>query len=189
MSILAIPAINSLGNARNLNSGGNQYAGLLNIGRSNSMSKNVMTAIVLITDQNSDGAYRAATLLEYNLEDATPQWKQIGKWENLPTGIIVDKHAPDSTFLDNKINPLPFSAGDDLPIQYKGAKVHSYASRIFLPNGSLSNPDKPAQLQLVEGVLQDSNIIYTRQNGSGKAANFYRIAIIGATGRTIVERL
>lgn len=166
---------------------GNQIAFFVDQARQHSMSKNVMTALVLNTDDNTGGGHRAFTLLEYNAEDAAPEWKQVSQWLNLPTGVVVDASGS-ATFLDNTVNPLPFAANSTLPVKYQGAQVGSYAARVFLPSGALSNPDFPAQIQLVEGLRQGSATVYTRPAAGGGAANWYRISIIGATGRGKIER-
>lgn len=191
MASLAVPALNSVTKANSLTNGGNLVASLVEQARQHSMSANVMTALVLITGSNNgEGDYRAFTLLDYNAEDATPQWKQVAKWEYLPTGVVVDKNSPDCTFLSNSANPLPFTSSSDPvpPVNYHGQSVANYAARVFLPNGGLSNPISAAKIQLVEGVVQGGALVYTHPGSSGTAANYYRVAIIGATGRGKIER-
>ncbi len=179
---LIVPVMNTGGK---LASSGNRIAGLADQARQRSMSRNVMTALILNTDAATGGDYRAFTLLEYNAEDVSPQWKQVAQWESLPTGIVVDT---DSAFLSNSPNPLPFATASTLPVTYQNTAVSSYAARVFMPSGALNNPGYPAQIQLVEGVRQGSATIYTRPNAAGNPANWYRIAIIGATGRGKIER-
>jgi hypothetical protein len=140
-----------------------------------------MTALVM-TDQGATGDYRAVALLEYNAEDAAPQWKLITKWENLPAGVLVDAA---SSFLSTAGGALPFVAP---VLNYRGNPVSNYASRVFLPKGGLSTPADPAQIKLVEGIVQGGSVTYTRPAPGGGAANFYTIAIVGATGRTKIVR-
>jgi prepilin-type N-terminal cleavage/methylation domain-containing protein len=184
LSALIAPVVSSIGKASSLVTTGNKLAVLVDQARQNSMARNVMTALV-ITDQGTTGDYRAATLLEYNAEDTAPQWKQITKWENFPVGVLVDTLAEGSSFLSTAGGALPF-----VPpvLKYRGNPVTNYASRVFLPNGGLSTPTGPAQIKLVEGIVQDGSVTYTRPASAGKAANFYTIAIVGATGRTKIAR-
>ncbi|MFA7342977.1 MAG: prepilin-type N-terminal cleavage/methylation domain-containing protein [Terrimicrobiaceae bacterium] len=165
---------------------GNQIAFLVDQARQHSMSKNVMTALVLNTDDNTGGGHRAFTLLEYNAEDAAQEWRQVSQWLNLPTGIVVESET-NSSFIDNSPSSLPFAADSTLPVKYQGAQVGNYAFRVFLPSGALSKPSSAAEIQLVEGSRQGSRTAYTRP-GAGGAANWYRISIIGATGRGKIER-
>ena len=60
--------------------------------------------------------------------------------------------------------------------------------RIFLSNGALQNPEKPAQLRLVEGFYENRRVTYTRPDGQGKPANYYDVAILGLTGTTKMSR-
>jgi hypothetical protein len=101
---------------------------------------------------------------------------------------MVDPDVSDSTFLSNVVNPLPFASDLMLPVKYQGASVSSYACRVFLPAGGLTNPAYPARIQLVEGLLKGSKAVYTHPGTGGGAANWYGITIVGATGRGIVER-
>jgi len=174
LSALIAPAVSSIGKATSLVTAGNKLAALVDQARQNSMAKNVMTAL-LMTDQGAGNW--AAVLMEYSAEGASPQWKTITKWENLPTGVLVNTN--DSSFITNSGVALHFVAP---ALNYRGNPVSSYASRIFLPNGGLSTPTDPAQIKLVEGIVQGGSTTYTRP------ANFYTIAIVGATGRTKIVR-
>jgi hypothetical protein len=184
LTSLVAPMFNTGGK---LTSSGNQIATLVEQARPHAMSKNVLTALILNTDADTAGAYRAFVLLEYNAEDEVPQWKQLSQWQNLPTGVVVDT-ATASSFLSDSPDPLPFTTSSPLPVNYQGVAVDGYAARVFLPSGALSNPGIPAKIQLVEGDRQGSGTSYTRPTASGGAANWYRIAIIGSTGRGKIER-
>jgi hypothetical protein len=43
-------------------------------------------------------------------------------------------------------------------------------------------------LRLVEGYLQGNQVIHTRHDATGKALNYYDIAIVGLTGTTKISR-
>jgi prepilin-type N-terminal cleavage/methylation domain-containing protein len=196
-----LPAVNGFGRSAALTSAGNLVTNLANYARQEAVSKNTMTALVVLTGQSvpqkTDQYYRAATIIEY---DPVAGWNQLGNWELLPSGIIFDcNDATNCSFLANSPQPFPFlSHQTSAALSYQGQPVISqgqpasgqigYAARIFLSNGSLQNPDKPAQLRLVEGYLQGSQVIYTRRGQTGLPANYYDIAIVGMTGMTKVDR-
>lgn len=185
LMVLAAPVLNP---GSKLAGSGNRIVALVDRARQHSASNNVMTALVLITDANTGGDYRAFTLLEYNAENSALGWKQVAPWENLPPGVMVDTDVSGSTFLSNTVHPLPFTHDSMLPAKYQGASISSYACRVFLPAGGLTNPASPARIQLVEGQLKGANVVYTRPGAGGGSANWYAVAIVGATGRGIVER-
>jgi hypothetical protein len=96
------------------------------------------------------------------------------------------------TFL--KFSPTSFLASASQPqpavppARFQGVQVKRFAGRIFTASGSLLNPEAPAQLRLVEGFLQGSRTIYTRPGKDGAPANYYAIALLGATGIARVDR-
>jgi len=192
LSTLTMMSLSSMGKSSALSVAGNRLSTLVNQARQNSMSKNVMTALVLVTGHAGSPAanpdYRALALLEYNAADSNPAWKQVSQWENLPTGIVVDTSTTDCTFLSNSGTSLPYLTAGVLPSPYQGASIGTYASRVFMPSGGLYQSGTSSKIQLVEGLVQGSSVIHTHPGVGGIAANYYRIAIIGATGRTKIER-
>jgi prepilin-type N-terminal cleavage/methylation domain-containing protein len=193
ISALVVPAVNGFGRSGALTTGGNLVANLANFARQEAVSKNTMTALVVLGAQGTTQDYRAVAVLEYS---PIVGWSQVGNWEVLPVGILVDpSDTANCTFLTNSPDPFPFLTNGggqkNPPILYQGQQVgdHSgYAARIYLSNGALQNPDKAAQLRLVEAYLQGTQVIYTSRDKSGKAANYYDIAIIGMTGTTKISR-
>ncbi len=189
---LIVPVLNSFSRTNSLVGGGDMVTNMIALARQTATSKNTMTALVLLGKQGSaDADYRAFTVLQYNVAQQT--WVQNTPWALLPTGIIVDcSDTTNCTFLQNSPTAFPDLASGQTtpPVLYQQKNVTSFAARIFLPNGGLSNAQYPAQIRLVEGsLLQGTQITYTHPVPSTSApANYYDIAVLGATGQTKVGR-
>lgn len=187
LAAMTLPALRGLLGSNRLVTAGNSVAGLVGFARQQAISKGTMTALLLLANQGTDADYRAFTVLEFNHERG---WTQATKWQTLPTGVLVDFQDPQQcTFMANSPVPFPFLDGPPVqanpPVRYQNVPIKSsggYAARIFMPSGSLQNPESPAQIRLVEGVLQGNGIVRT---GS---ANYYEVAIIGATGGLKIRR-
>lgn len=193
---LAVPAFQNLGQANSLSSAGNTTANLVSAARQNSVSRNVLTAFVVLTGTGTEADYRTFGLFERGVSST---WQQIGAWESLPTGIVVDaKDHNNCSFLENSpIRPALTDGDGSTSIRFAGKPVESsqLAFRVFLPTGSLSNPEWAAQLRLVEGTIEGSaashTVRYARRSGgdsSETATNYYDVAIIGTTGAPKVIR-
>lgn len=193
---LAVSAVGQFGRSTGLVTGGNLVANLAAFARQNSMTKSTLTALVLLGEHGSEDDYRTLTVLEYR---RTEGWAQVTPWQKLPTGVVVDRFGesdakdPDNgTFLKYP-TAFPFLTGPyptqkNAPVFHEGKQVTKYAARIFTASGSLQNPQTPAQLRLVEGQTEGGQMRYTRPGAGGRAANYYDIALIGATGLARVDR-
>jgi prepilin-type N-terminal cleavage/methylation domain-containing protein len=187
----SVPAFQSLGRATALASSGNTLASLASSARQNSASRNVLTALIVLTGTGTEADYRTVGLYEYGTFGF---WQQVGKWETLPTGIVIDaKDTENCSFLENSPQmPRLIDGSGESSIRYLGAQVpaNAFAVRIFVPTGSLSNPDKPAQIRLVEGFIEAPHTVrYTHRSSAGdSAANYFDLAIVGATGATKINR-
>jgi prepilin-type N-terminal cleavage/methylation domain-containing protein len=207
---IVVPVTNSALQATALTTAGNQTTQVFEYARQRAMSGNVLTAVVLLTNQSAAGSGtsssndflksvdgRVLTVLEYvppNPADpnSQPSWKQIMEWTMLPDGVAVDvssSAANAHSFFSKGPSPFPFLKDKGAPVAYLGSgsplKEGSYAARVFLPSGGLLNPNDPAQFQLVMGRVIRGVTQYQEKNGP---VNYYRISLIGATGRTKVER-
>jgi prepilin-type N-terminal cleavage/methylation domain-containing protein len=196
---LLAPAVSNIGRARTLTISGNKVAQMATLARQTAMSKNVLTALVVLTDHNSEGRYRALTVIEHQLSTATgadgtraASWHQVTNWETLATGCVVDVDINNCSFLEDSPDLPNF---DNAQLRYLNTNVRKeeIACRMFLPSGGLSNPDKPAQIRLVEGFIEGeegaAKVRYTRPaNGGQVSANYYDISIIGTTGAVKVSR-
>jgi prepilin-type N-terminal cleavage/methylation domain-containing protein len=188
---LAAPAFQSIGRGTALTSAGNVLTSMVSSARQNSASRNVLTAMIVITGTGTEADYRTVGLYEYGAEG---YWQQFGRWETLPTGIVVDaQDVVNCSFLENSPTlPRLRDPEGNSSIRYLGTPIpkESFAARIFVPTGALSNPDKSAQLRLVEGFVTGPNTIAFshRKAGANGPANFFDLAIVGATGATKASR-
>ena len=189
-----VPAVSGMGRSTSLVTGGNMVTNLANFARQTALSKNTMTALVVLGNQGTPEDYRTLAVLEYVAGGAG--WSPVTGWQTLPDGIAVDTERADSTILDHSpVFPQPQTAGlavpKNPPVFYRQQQVRDgdgYAARIFLPRGALQNSQDPAQIRLVEGFVQAGQVVRTRRDGSGKSANFFDVTIIGATGIAKVSR-
>lgn len=181
LTTLVAPAFNNLGKSSLLSAEGNRVFNLVNYAGQNSISKNAMTALVVI-DPQSGSAYRAFALFEC-LPEST-DWKQISPWETLKDGIVLDP-STFSTFTDSSTQPQPA-----LPLmRYRNGTVGTYKYVVFLPNRSLLQ-NTSAQLKLAEGIVPSgaSTPTYTRPGTDGTPANYYAVTVLGPTGRPKIDR-
>lgn len=193
MAGLIVPAMTSLGKSSALNVSADVVVNLANLGRETSMSKNAMTALIVLTDPSLSGADRTFVLMELDprSDGSQPQssdWKQISKWESLNSGVVSDP----SSLTFNKSTDAPGTAGVPTPafpsIVYNGQTVGSYSYVIFLPGGNLLSGTSP-QIQLVEGIVSSGAVTYTRPvAGGGAPANYYSLTVLTSTGRVKIDR-
>ncbi|PTX99516.1 hypothetical protein DB346_16905 [Verrucomicrobia bacterium LW23] len=185
-----VPALGGfgLGRGAQLNYSGNQVANLINLARQNSMSKNVMTALVVITDPSVLQGGQGIILMELKPRTdgatATPaDWKPVTKWETLGAGSIVDRFVSFETEQPQPAFPA---------FRYGTASIAaSYNYIVFLPGGNLLGSAGTSQIRLTEGFFPkgDSAPVLTRRGANGQPVNTYNITILGATGRTKIDRL
>lgn len=185
---LTVPMTAGMIGASRLTTGGHKVAGLVSSARQTAMSKNTMTALVLLAHQNSDEDGRAFTILEY---DPGEGWVQSQPWEVLPDGVVVDlSNSADCTFMANSPSLFPFVSNGqpNPPVQHRGSPVQppdGYAARLFLPGGGLANAEVPARIRLVEGSVAQGTVVYA---GGGTVSNYCDITIIGDTGQIKIDR-
>jgi hypothetical protein len=166
------------------------------------MSKNSMTALVVLTDPQLNNAYRCASLME--LPNQTEVWKQIASWETLSPGAIVDP-GPNGNPDANPSHPYQFSFNTKAdqtptpgvpqqpfpPITYGGKTANSYSYEIFLPNGSLLS-GSAVQIRVAEGFVSSgvpTVPTYTQPDPHGGGpVNYYQVTILAGTGRTKIDR-
>jgi prepilin-type N-terminal cleavage/methylation domain-containing protein len=190
--LMAITAAGLTGalQAMSLTNSGGKVTQVMEAARQRAMTGNVMTAVIFVTRAGQNGDGRALTIAE--CPPGGP-WVQTREWELLPDGIVVDLDAPadHASFLANSPERFPFNNGQTgSPVKYNGFDLApgSYAARVFLPGGGLLNPNDAAVLQVVQGTMEQGKVNYNHRNTSGKPANYFRVALLGATGKTKVER-
>ena len=189
---IVVPALSGMGRGTSLVTAGNMVNNMAGLARQHAMSRNTLTALLVLANQGTDADYRAVSVLEYKPGTG---WSQLGGWEMLPVGITVDAgDTQECSFLLRSPNPFPFLSAtnqDNPPVTFQSLPIRSpdgYAARIFTPGGGLQNPAAPAQIRLVEGRVEGGAIRYTNRNVAGKPANYFDIAIVGATGATKTSR-
>lgn len=183
---MLLPAFNGLQKSGLLTTAGNTVMNMASLARQDAISKNTISALVVLGNQGTEDDYRAVCVMEYTTGLG---WAVTRNWEKMPVGVLVDfTDTRNSTFFLNQSERFPFidrpPTQPDPPFQYQGRSVQpgAYAFRIFLPNGSLQNPEENAQIRIVQGVKAGSEINYTNKGGEATAQNFYDIVILGATG-------
>jgi prepilin-type N-terminal cleavage/methylation domain-containing protein len=196
---LLVPAFTGIGRGHALKAGGDSVANLAMLGRQNSLTKNAMTALIMIGDPTRADNHRSFGLFELvPREDGTEvesfDWRQLGQWETLPDGIVADFCG----FTESSTPMLP-----PFPIlMCKGSKVDRFSYLVFLPSGRLFRDDYISQpaggastagvahVRVVQGFFASSGTVtYTSaKTGAGQPANFYDLSIISATGRLKIDR-
>lgn len=179
---ISLPALR-LNTSHNLAATGNRLTTLIQFARQNAMTKNALTAVVLMTSAQTDADYRAVTLLEWNPELG---WKQLTGWELFPNGIVVDKEAAQCSFIQHSQAQLPHA--EQLTLIYHGKPIDHYACRVFSPSGGLTDENVAAEIPLVEGQVRNGELILLHRDSQGNPANYYRVVVIPGSGRTVIER-
>lgn len=196
MTIMAAIGISALGttSAQKLNSAGNEVADLVNQARQNAISKDKMTALVVVSGtNNTDVDYRVLVIWEY--DPANNAWQQASKWITLPEGTTIDP-TPDATtaFFGNSPGSSPTPASAALPaMKYLSNDVTPRMYVIFLPGGQIIQ-----QAQLSTPVLRvvggkwngDGTVTYipNQKNADGDPINYYDIYINNYTGMAKIGR-
>ena len=193
MVAFVVPAVSNFGRSTGLVAAGNMIVNLASSARQTAMTKNTLTALVLLANQGSDDDFRAVTVLEYNTVSG---WVQSTQWQHFAPGVVVDSDPANSSFLLNSAKfPFLNYAGrppqPDPPVSYDGKPLNGSASvraRIFLPSGGLQNAESAAQIRLVEGFRANGTTVVTNRGSGGTSANYYDVAIVPATGMTKISR-
>ena len=184
----AFAAFAGAGRGSRLTTAGNSVSQLALLARQNSLAKNAMTALVVIGNSGTEGDYRAFGLFEIvprtDGEPAGPgDWSPLGTWETMPDGVVAD----DCTFAASTVTMSP-----EFPsMTYRGAVVTDYRYIVVLPNGSLLQRSGASCVRLVTGYRSPGTqaVTYTAAKGTdGKAANFYQVCLLAATGRVRINR-
>lgn len=163
--------------SRQLESTGLKVANILELARQNSMSRDAMTAVVLTTI----GSPQVAVFeLRPRIDGAaltSADWIQVGRWEVLPDGIVVDK----DTFADGAAAATPAPPVPRLKGQTVKPEEFSYAT--FLPSGRLADSNS-ATLRFAAG--QGGSAFQTASDGD--PVNYFKLTVISATGRVKIDR-
>jgi hypothetical protein len=134
------PALLSSQKSSRLTESGNRLADMASLARQSALSRNVITALVLVSgsgDASVDG--RAAALLEM-APDRT--WKQASGWVFLADGVKATDATTGGT--------LPAGAGlPALKVRGKPVDVSQCRSFVFYPDGRMDgDPQQPRRLSV-----------------------------------------
>lgn len=168
---------------------GERVSALISLARQSAMTKNALTALIIVTDPQSDGSFRAISLWEAlpRPDGTTPvpgDWKQLTKWDRIRTGVV---------FTPPALDPPSKATNPAFPqFKYGGVtldQASGFACKIFLPSGGLLGGQHGA-IKLAEGFVtaKAPSPSYTNKNNAGEPANTYTITIIAATGHSVIER-
>jgi len=199
MSIVAafatygIPGLKSFAE---LNTACNQVANLVDLAKETAISKNEMTAVVVITDPTV--ARHNQILVAYELQpttDGSPptsaNWKQLTSFKMLPGGAVVDPTSSTFTFNNSTdASPLAGVPATSFPaITFDNQKVSSFKYVVFTAGGSLLS-ENPAIIRISPGVFPtgSSSVVYTGGTKSGAPLNYYNLTILAATGNVKIDR-
>ncbi len=185
MMAAALPAFSG-GRARQLAMGGNQIVDLANQARQNSISKGVMTALVMVNGVDPEWNYRLFTLVEMQTAaNGSVTWSQAIPWQILPKGVLVDSQS--STSFISGVPALSTSIGN---LKYAGKSIPqgSYVYQVFRPDGRLlSDPSvNPPTLRLIGAIIDSATSQVIKIDTGG--ANYYEITLNQYTGIPKVDR-
>ena len=189
---ISVPVFTHIGGANSLKSGGNQMEDLAEAARQNSMSKNAMTALIVPIDTTFDNRFRIATLLELTPHaDGTKltsgDWRQISKWEVLPTGVIVDA-GTSTTFDDTSSASTQLTPAFPASLRYGLISLKAFKYIVFLAGGNLLEASN-AQIRLDEGFYGATAATPTYTHAAGNLPlNYYDIFLLSGSGRTKIVR-
>jgi prepilin-type N-terminal cleavage/methylation domain-containing protein len=181
MAALLLPAFNSIGKSQLLSAQGNNLVNLIDLASQNSAAKNAMTAMIAIPGSSTNSV--GFGLFEYVPEGSG--WKQISKWETLKDGIVA--YYPNDAYKFTDYPSVKPPLLDFPAINYRGAAVPAFQYLIFLPSRSLLQSTS-AQVQVAEGFSSAGSITFTRPASGGGPANFYKVTVLGTTGRAKIDR-
>ncbi|MEZ0298524.1 MAG: Tfp pilus assembly protein FimT/FimU [Candidatus Methylacidiphilales bacterium] len=184
MTSFGMVSYQSLTKSRNLTLGGNLVVDLVNQARQNSISRNVMTALVMVNNSpNQEWNNRLFVLLELRQNDT--EWKYASMWHMLPTGVLVEPFASENF----TSSPSALLAISTPSLKFGGTTLASeaYVYQVFLSDGRLLG-DKIPKLHLVQGTMSNGAIQYTSAQQGSTPLNYYEITLNNCTGIPKIDR-
>ena len=206
LSALTLPALQR-STATQISTTGARVAGLLDAARQTAIMNRQPVAVALLTINPNSPQY--FTSLQWtsgtNAAGTNGYWKQISKWEALPTGIVLDSHditdasgthpsafqpttSPQPTDTTYQLPNLPYNKQTCSP----GTAPNGYSYLIFQADGSLYHndsgiPSSPCLFQIVQGNLTTAGAV-TYPGGKTTTVNYFRIVLSDDTGRAMIIR-
>jgi len=178
LAVFGAKALSQGGASGKISTGGNQIVDLINQARQNSMSKGVLTAVVMAkTVDATDANYRSFVLVEKGASDAA--WKPLTRWTSLPTGVAADP-IKSASFISQKpvFSPEPNNLPPLNGVMPTGGDC---AYQVFLPGGNVSTNG-------VSSSVERPTLHLVEQVRGGEANNYYKIVVNLLTGTTTIER-
>jgi prepilin-type N-terminal cleavage/methylation domain-containing protein len=179
-----------------LESSGNQVVDLVDQARQTAVSKNEMTALLVVTDPSN--ALRNQLMMVYELQSSangsaatSANWVPSTSWQILYNGVLADPNPSYFTF--NNSSDTSSTAGVPSPslpaITYLAQPVAAYKYVVFTADGGLLSGNS-ATVRISPGIFPQgsSTVVYTGGTTSGIPNNFYNITILGATGMVKIDR-
>lgn len=175
---------------------GNQVVDLIDLARQTAVSKNEMTALVVVTDPSV--GLRNQLLMVYELQmpvngsaPTSANWVPSTGWQMLYHGVLADPNPTYFTF--NNSSDSSSTAGVPSPsfpaINYLGQNVSTYKYLVFTADGSLLSGNS-ATVRISPGAFPQgsSTVVYAGGTTGGVPNNYYNITILGATGMVKIDR-
>lgn len=197
------PALKGIVNGSTLDTGAALLAGLLNQARSEAIAQHTIVRFAVATswpDATAEGNLRRVSL--WSLDTESGRYLQIGKWEDLPVGLVLEKEIPDyvsdAAYAQNDASTVRGSS--ILTDDADGESSFTTESTLgdiptryieFLPNGSARIPgatDRQAIFVATSGFADAGNHITHTAQTNGRAANWAQLNVDTLTGRTHVYR-
>lgn len=197
------PALKGIVNGSTLDSGASRLAGLLNLARNEAIAQHTIVRFAVATawpDVIAEGNLRRVSL--WALDPESGRYLQIGKWEDLPVGVVLEKEIPDyvrtaayaqsdaSTVRGSSVLTDEISADASFNTESSLGNIPTRYIE-FMPNGSARIPgsaDRQAIFVATNGFADAGNRITHTAQANGHAANWAQLNVDTLTGRTHIYR-
>jgi prepilin-type N-terminal cleavage/methylation domain-containing protein len=173
-----MPAFLNSRKASELTQAGNQLADAANLARETALTRNTITALVVVARPTTSTARQALLVVSYDAADE--QWKPIGSWMRLPIAAYVadmgGTQAAQGTVKANTIAPLA------LKLDGRTLSNTEYSAILFYPDGRMENGTDQTRLL--------STRFATDSAGSPSEAlqNYYDVVVNASTSTLRVVR-
>jgi Tfp pilus assembly protein FimT len=168
---------------RQLEVAGLKATELLELARQHAMTRGAMAAVVLIKGDKSQVGIFELRARQDGTAPTNQDWIQLGRWEILPDGLVVDQQTL-------RPGTETFAAGPPVPsLHGKTVAPADFSYAIFLPSGQLMN-SVPATLRLAAGRWDAAagTGVANEMGSDGDPANYFKLTVIAATGRVKIDR-
>jgi prepilin-type N-terminal cleavage/methylation domain-containing protein len=165
LATLTMPALMSSRKASILTHAGNSMADMASMARQSSLSRNVITALVISSKATDDPSTRqAARVLQY--DGMANSWMPLGGWIRLPESVSVQDNAPDTSAMMRLAEP---------GLKVDGATLTDYTAFVFYPDSHMDSMGATREL-LVTSSTEPT------------ARNFYKLVFNSDTSAFLIVR-